>query len=148
MRTLITLIAAACLVGAAFAQQPNQPPKPGPELQRLQDYFGEWTYEGETQATPLGPGGRITGRMTGRPVVNGFAEFTPSLRSGQAREDSEGLRAPNAILTILPDISLAVARIPAFAGTSWPLRKQGLASIRPHVIVIQVMPQPTISLTT
>ncbi|MGB2676715.1 MAG: hypothetical protein WAN12_06505 [Candidatus Acidiferrum sp.] len=36
MKTVMKLIAVACFAGAAFAQQPNQPPKPGPEYQELQ----------------------------------------------------------------------------------------------------------------
>jgi hypothetical protein len=76
MRTLFALIAPTCLVGAALAQRPNEVPKPSPEHQTLQLWFGEWTYEGENQATFLGPGGKITGRMTGRSILNGFgAEY-------------------------------------------------------------------------
>jgi len=71
-----TLLAAVCCAGAAFAQQPSRPPKPSPEHQKLQLWFGEWTYEGENQSTFLGPGGKFTGRMTGRPIMDGFgAEY-------------------------------------------------------------------------
>jgi hypothetical protein len=35
MKTLIRLMGVACFAGAAFAQQPSQPPKPGPEHQKL-----------------------------------------------------------------------------------------------------------------
>jgi proline iminopeptidase len=71
-----TLLAAVCCAGTAFAQQSSQPPKPSLEHQKLQLWFGEWTYEGENQATFLGPGGKFTGRMTGRPIMDGFgAEY-------------------------------------------------------------------------
>jgi hypothetical protein len=72
MKTLVRLIVVACLAGTAFAQQPNQPPKPGPEQQKLQLWVGEWTYEGESQTSFLGPGEKFTGRMTGRFILNGF----------------------------------------------------------------------------
>ena len=60
---VVTWLAAVCCAGTAFAQQLGQPPKPSPEHQKLQLWFGEWTYEGENQATFLGPGGKFTGRM-------------------------------------------------------------------------------------
>jgi ketosteroid isomerase-like protein len=72
MKTLVRFIVVACFAGAAFAQQPSEPAKPGPELQKLQLWVGEWSYEGESQTTLLGPGGKSTGRMTGRSILNGF----------------------------------------------------------------------------
>jgi hypothetical protein len=72
MKTLVRLMVVACFAGVAFAQQPNQPPKPGPEHQKLELWVGEWTYEGESQTTFLGPGEKFTGRMTGRSILNGF----------------------------------------------------------------------------
>jgi len=72
MKTFIKLIVVACFAGVAFGQQPNQPPKPGPEQQKLQLWVGEWSYEGESQTTFLGPGEKYTGRMTGRSILNGF----------------------------------------------------------------------------
>jgi ketosteroid isomerase-like protein len=76
MRTLITLIAAACLVGAAFAQQLNPPPTPGPEHKKLEIWIGDWTYETIAQASPLGPAGKYVGKNTTRPILGGlFVEF-------------------------------------------------------------------------
>jgi len=60
---VVTLFAAVCCAGMAFAQQLSRPPKPSPEHQKLQLWFGEWTYEGESQATFLGSGGKFTGRI-------------------------------------------------------------------------------------
>ncbi len=48
MRTVVTIMAAACFAGAALAQQPTESPKPGPEHRKLQVWCGEWTYEGES----------------------------------------------------------------------------------------------------
>ncbi len=72
MKTFIRLIVVACFAGAAFAQQPNHPPTPSAEQQKLQLWVGEWVYEGERQTTFLGPGEKFTGRMTGRSILNGF----------------------------------------------------------------------------
>jgi hypothetical protein len=72
MKSLLTLIAATCLTGMAFAQQSN-PSQLNPENQKLAVWHGEWTYEGTTQTTVLGPGYKTNGRMSGRPVQNGFA---------------------------------------------------------------------------
>jgi len=49
------LIVVACFAGVVFAQQPNQPPKPGPELQKLQLWVGEWTYEAKAQPPSSAP---------------------------------------------------------------------------------------------
>jgi ketosteroid isomerase-like protein len=72
MKTFIRLIVVACFAGAAFAQQPDQSPKPGPEQQKLQMWAGEWTLEGESQTTFLGPGEKVTGKITARFILNGF----------------------------------------------------------------------------
>jgi hypothetical protein len=60
---VVILLAAVCWAGTAFAQQPSRPPKPSPEHQKLQLWFGEWAYEGESQTTFLGPGGKFTSRI-------------------------------------------------------------------------------------
>jgi len=44
---------------AAAAQAP-QPPKPGPEHERLSYFVGKWTGEGEMKPGPMGPGGKMT----------------------------------------------------------------------------------------
>jgi ketosteroid isomerase-like protein len=72
MKTLVRLMVVACFVGAAFAQQPSQPPKPDPEQQKLQMWVGEWTYEGESPTSFLGPSEKFTGGMTTRFILNGF----------------------------------------------------------------------------
>ena len=47
-------------------------PKPGPEHQKLNIWVGDWTSEGESQATPLGPARKYVGKATVRPILNGF----------------------------------------------------------------------------
>ena len=65
---LRALVCGACAVvvalvvpAAAAAQASKQPPKPGPEHQRLSYFVGKWTSEGEMKASPMGPGGKMTG---------------------------------------------------------------------------------------
>jgi hypothetical protein len=48
---------------AAVGQAP-QPPKPGPEHERLGYFVGTWTIEGEMKPGPMGPGGKITSSET------------------------------------------------------------------------------------
>jgi len=48
-------------VWAAWAQQPPEMPKPGPEQQRLRYFVGDWRSEGDMKASPFGPGGKFTG---------------------------------------------------------------------------------------
>ena len=49
-----------------------QPLRPGPEYQKLGIWVGNWTYEGETKTTPLGPAGKVTGKHSVRPILGGF----------------------------------------------------------------------------
>jgi hypothetical protein len=72
MRTLMALVVAACFSAIAFAQQTNQPAKPGPELKKLAVYLGQWKYEAESKAGPLGPADKSTGRATGEMIFRGF----------------------------------------------------------------------------
>ena len=85
MKPLIQLIVAGGLL-AGLAQHSSQPPKPGPEHQKLQLWFGEWTYEGETYTTFLGPGGKFTGKMTGRPMLDGFGLESVFVERGPSGE--------------------------------------------------------------
>jgi uncharacterized protein DUF1579 len=48
-------------VGILLAQQKPELPKPGLEHQRLADFVGNWTFEGEMKPGPMGPGGKMTG---------------------------------------------------------------------------------------
>ncbi len=56
-------ISLAALQLPALGQTP-QPPKPGPEHERLGYFVGEWTIEGEVKPGPMGPGGKITSSET------------------------------------------------------------------------------------
>jgi hypothetical protein len=72
MKTLITLLAAAGLIATAFGQQPTPSPKPGPEYKAYDVWVGEWQYEGDSFASPLGPAGKFAGKQTAKWILNGF----------------------------------------------------------------------------
>lgn len=73
MKTLISMIVGLCFVGTAFAQQPGETQKPGPEQLEMTRWCGDWTYTGKVHTSLLGPGGKITGKMAARLIHNGFA---------------------------------------------------------------------------
>ncbi len=50
-----------------------QAPKPGPEAGKLAVWVGAWQYEGEVQASPVGPAAKVSGRETSRLAMDGFA---------------------------------------------------------------------------
>jgi len=58
MRRLSTIVVTLLLAAVAFAQM--GPPKPGPELKKLDYFVGNWTSEGDMKPGPMGPGGKIT----------------------------------------------------------------------------------------
>lgn len=53
------------------AQIQNRP-KPGPEHKKLEVWAGGWAYEGSLKETPLGPGGKFSGRETNRWILDGL----------------------------------------------------------------------------
>jgi hypothetical protein len=57
-RSGMFLAAALLLATAATAQM--GPPKPGPELKKLDAFVGTWTLDGNMKAGPMGPGGAIS----------------------------------------------------------------------------------------
>jgi hypothetical protein len=63
-------LAIVVLAVALLAQ--TAAPKPGPEQKKLNIWVGDWTYEGEYQATPLGPAGKYVGKMAVRSILGDF----------------------------------------------------------------------------
>jgi hypothetical protein len=71
-RTVLLLALLALIVpGLAVAQAPA-PTRPGPEHKKLAIWIGDWTYEGEIFATPLGPAGKTQGKASVRSALGGF----------------------------------------------------------------------------
>jgi uncharacterized protein DUF1579 len=64
MRSVLHSLAACAVVSVISLQgaaaQGGQPPKPGPEQERLGYFVGKWTAEGEMKPGPMGPGGKMT----------------------------------------------------------------------------------------
>lgn len=71
MRFLLAVAGLMFLAGRVEAQVPNRP-KAGPEHKVLEAQTGEWTYDGTLRDTPLGPGGRFSGKSTVRMVLDGL----------------------------------------------------------------------------
>lgn len=57
---------------ALAAQSPSSVPKPGPEQKRLEVFLGRWNVDGEAQASPYGPAGKLTSIDTWAWMPGGF----------------------------------------------------------------------------
>jgi len=68
------LVTALALVGTLLpvTLQAQAPPTPGPEHKKLAIWVGDWTYEADVKATPLGPASKVSGKVTVRPALGGF----------------------------------------------------------------------------
>lgn len=61
MRSRVVIaVLGCCLAALAFANQQKEPPKPGPEVKKLEVFVGNWAGEGEMKPGPWGPGGKVT----------------------------------------------------------------------------------------
>jgi hypothetical protein len=67
---LLAILGIVCLVSAILVQA--QSPKPDPAIMKLHSFVGNWTYQGEYKAGPLGPGGKITGIQDAQMTLGGF----------------------------------------------------------------------------
>jgi Protein of unknown function (DUF1579) len=59
MKRIGMILAAALLLAPAVTAQMG-PPKPGPELKKLDVFVGTWTLDGNMKPGPMGPGGAIS----------------------------------------------------------------------------------------
>ncbi len=62
MRSILASAVALGVLAAPAAAQ--EMPKPGPEHAQLAHFVGTWKYEGTAHASPMGPGGPVTGMET------------------------------------------------------------------------------------
>ena len=70
------VMALLLLLFTASMQAQGPAPKPGPEYKAYEVWLGDWQYEGEAKDSPIGPGGKYSGRTTVRWVLDGwFMEF-------------------------------------------------------------------------
>ena len=81
MRIVISGVVASIL-GIAIVVAQTTPPKPGPEHKRLERGVGQWNYQGEAKASPMGPAGKITGSETCELFQGGFAVVCRSKGTG------------------------------------------------------------------
>jgi len=72
MKRIVIMVALAVLLLSVAVQAQAPVPKPGPELKKLAVYLGQWKYEAESKAGPLGPADKSTGRATGEMIFRGF----------------------------------------------------------------------------
>ncbi|HSD29102.1 MAG TPA: DUF1579 family protein [Vicinamibacteria bacterium] len=79
VRTLALAGVGIVLAPAARAQEP---PKPGPEHQKLAYFAGTWTSEAEVKANPFMPGGKYTAKDDCQWFKGGFALKCDSKGSG------------------------------------------------------------------
>ena len=82
MKQTIAAFAFLTLVSALSSRAQTETPRPGPEHKKLNVWVGDWTYEKEIQATPLGPAGKSSGRMSGKPIFDGFFVQVSGERTG------------------------------------------------------------------
>ena len=64
-----------------LAQAPPAPPKPGPELKKLEAFLGKWTVEGEIKANEFMPAGKTVSTETATLGPGGF--YVESRNEGQ-----------------------------------------------------------------
>ena len=70
-RLLVIIVLALAVPCLAFGQA--QPPKPGPEVQKLAYNVGTWKFEGDVKAgSPLGPAGKFSSTGTCEWFAGGF----------------------------------------------------------------------------
>jgi len=72
MISIVSVFAVALCSAVAFAQAPQAPPKPGPEVKKLNAFVGKWSSTGEMKPGVMGPGGKFSGIDTCESVSGGF----------------------------------------------------------------------------
>src|ERR1035437_9639209 len=87
-RTSVLSISILLITAAAFAQM--GPPKPAPELKKLDYFLGAWTSDGDAKPGPMGPGGKFTESGHGEWMDGGFFLVIRSDFKGGAMGNSTG----------------------------------------------------------
>jgi hypothetical protein len=84
---LTGIVVTALLLCTVALQAQMAPPKPGPELKKLDLLVGTWTIDADLKAGPMGPGGKITETEKCVWQENGFylicnSDYTGAMGSG------------------------------------------------------------------
>ncbi len=82
MKRIIAPFALFVMISALPLQAQTATPQPGAEHRKLNVWLGNWTYEKETRATPLGPASKASGKMNGKPIFDGFFVQVTGERTG------------------------------------------------------------------
>jgi len=85
---LLTLAAPCLALGQATSAQP---PKPGPEHQKLAGLVGNWTTEGEATENPFGPAEKWSAKITSEWFSGNFAVVRHLDGKGSVSGESRGL---------------------------------------------------------
>lgn len=89
MKRMSALLIGILLFSSAVFSQMG-PPKPGPELKKLDLFLGSWTSEGEAKPGPMGPGGKFTESSHAEWMDGGFFVVIHSDFKGGAMGNSNG----------------------------------------------------------
>lgn len=90
---LRVVLAISVLLPATLASSQMTAPKPGPEVQKLTYFVGNWTMDADMKPGPMGPGGKVTGISKSDWLPGGF--FVES------REEFKGPPADSSDLSIM-----------------------------------------------
>src|SRR3972149_3426840 len=85
---LLTLAAPCLALGQATSAQP---PKPGPEHQKLAGLVGNWTTEGEATENPFGPAEKWSAKIASEWFSGNFAVVRHLDGKGSVSGESRGL---------------------------------------------------------
>ena len=72
IKSSLWVVALVVLPMALGAQSTSPAPKPGPEHRRLDAFVGKWSIDGQAQASPYGPAGKLTSTDTFAWMAGGF----------------------------------------------------------------------------
>lgn len=72
MKRIVIAVGLIMLLLAVSGAAQTPAPKPGPEHKKLEIWVGDWTFEEEDFATPFGPAGKMSGKLSVRPILGGF----------------------------------------------------------------------------
>jgi len=72
IRSALSAVFLVVLSVAIVAQSAAVAPKPGPEHKRLDAFVGKWNVEGQAQASPYGPSGKLSSVDTFEWMPGGF----------------------------------------------------------------------------
>jgi hypothetical protein len=90
MKRSFAIVTCILLISAiAFAQM--GPPKPAPELKKLDYFSGSWTSTGEAKPGPMGPGGKFSESGKGEWMDGDFFLVINSNFKGGAMGDAKGV---------------------------------------------------------